>query len=169
MLRPVAVLCSILAVWFLATPVSAVLMVAHDRLTGSNAVYSDNGEYVLRIQGFNPGGTGCFSGANYLKFARTDGGNLPSNYLAYWISKLDGSVHNQYNVGAGDHMNQTGCLGASLLMQGDGNLVYYADYEETDAIWYTSTEGNSGAYLNVQNDGNLVVYSANDTALWSVW
>jgi YD repeat-containing protein len=53
---------------------------------------------------------------------------------------------------------------ASLVMQGDGNLVLYSNGQ---GVWHTNTWGHPGARLHVQNDGNLVVYDVNGIALWS--
>ena len=52
----------------------------------------------------------------------------------------------------------------SLVMQGDGNLVYYADGH---VQWATGTAGNPGASVVLQNDRNLVVYSGAGKPLWN--
>ncbi len=50
-----------------------------------------------------------------------------------------------------------------LIMQSDGNLVWY---EGSRVVWHTNTDGNPGARLVVQNDGNAVIYSSSNRALW---
>jgi hypothetical protein len=54
----------------------------------------------------------------------------------------------------------------ALVMQGDGNLVYYrtADWS---ARWNTGTQGQGGYVTVLQNDGNLVVYNSQWVALWN--
>lgn len=83
-----------------------------------------------------------------------------------------------------------------LIMQGDGNLVYYRTTDwvprwnsQTQSpgafapmqgdgnlvvytsagtpIWNSQTSGNPGAYLAAQDDGNLVIYG-NGRALWHI-
>lgn len=84
-----------------------------------------------------------------------------------------------------------------LIMQNDGNLVYYRLSGMTPrfnsqthgnpgawtqmqgdgnlvtytsggrALWYTGTSNSPGAYVAVQDDGNLVVYN-NGQALWNI-
>lgn len=84
-----------------------------------------------------------------------------------------------------------------LIMQGDGNLVYYrtsdwavrwASYTNGKggyvapmqgdgnfvaynsgwgALWNAATQNHPGAYLSAQNDGNLVIYW-NGQALWNI-
>jgi surface antigen len=49
-----------------------------------------------------------------------------------------------------------------LVMQGDGNLVFY---KGSSALWSSGTQGNAGAYAIMQPDGNLVVY-AGGSAKW---
>ncbi len=53
---------------------------------------------------------------------------------------------------------------ARLVMQGDGNLVRYANGR---APWSSNTAGHSGARLVMQGDGNLVVYNANNVAVFA--
>ena len=48
-----------------------------------------------------------------------------------------------------------------LVMQSDGNLVYYGR-----TVWSSGTAGNPGAYATIQDDGNVVVYSAAGVPLW---
>ncbi len=50
-----------------------------------------------------------------------------------------------------------------LVMQGDGNLVIFAN---GTPIWATGTNGRSGAWLGMQGDGNLVMYH-NGVAVWA--
>ena len=59
---------------------------------------------------------------------------------------------------------------AALIMQGDGNLVLYA--ESGAVLWASHTYGNPGAYAVLQGDGNFVVYKKDGGegkggALWS--
>jgi len=53
---------------------------------------------------------------------------------------------------------------ARLIMQGDGNLVYYEP--GWLAEFSSQTHGNPGSRLIMQGDGNLVVYSPGNVALW---
>jgi exopolysaccharide biosynthesis protein len=52
-----------------------------------------------------------------------------------------------------------------MVMQTDGNLVYYD--EEGKVHWSTRTNGNPGARAVMQADGNLVVYSRANKPLWA--
>lgn len=52
-----------------------------------------------------------------------------------------------------------------LVMQNDGNLVYYR--ANGTARWNSQTQNNPGAWAIMQGDGNLVVYSASNVALWN--
>ena len=55
--------------------------------------------------------------------------------------------------------------GNRLVMQGDGNLVLYD--AGNGVVFATGTAGNYGARLVMQDDGNLVLYSADySRALW---
>ena len=168
-----AALCSILAACLLATPLSATIMVAEDRRTWGDApLYSPSGEYRLTFEGYIPNSGPCVATPGYvwLKWSRTaDDGGVHPDYGIAWRTYNDGSIWTQYDIGLGYHMNQQGCRGQRLVMQGDGNLVLYSDSSETTPVWHTSSWGNSGGYLSLQDDGNLVVYSPNDTPLWSVW
>jgi hypothetical protein len=62
-----------------------------------------------------------------------------------------------------------GNSGASLIMQGDGNLVIYS--AKGKAIWSTNTwvsNGSlSGSYLELQDNGSLVLYSSSGSVVWS--
>lgn len=170
MLCRVAAVCLMFALCVLATPLSATLMVAEDRLIwGDPPLYSSNGEYMLSFEGGITSGPCLSTGTLWMKWSRFDGSGVHPDYQIPWTSRLDGSVWAQYHIGLGNHMNQQGCRGVRLVMQGDGNLVFYSDTAETIPIWHTSSWNSPGGYLNLQDDGNLVVYSANDTPLWSVW
>jgi hypothetical protein len=58
--------------------------------------------------------------------------------------------------------------GSQLVMQADGNLVFYVKgHPNVYACWSTRTNGKPGAFAVLQADGNFVVYSAAGTALWS--
>ncbi|MEF2977770.1 hypothetical protein [Subtercola sp. YIM 133946] len=60
---------------------------------------------------------------------------------------------------------------SDLVMQTDGNLVFYVDdfyYPGSKYVcWASNTEGHPGARAVYQADGNFVVYSAANRALWS--
>ncbi len=61
--------------------------------------------------------------------------------------------------------NTVGRGGSRLVMQGDGNLILYNGANA--AVFATGTAGNPGARLVMQDDGNLVLYSADyQRALW---
>lgn len=51
-----------------------------------------------------------------------------------------------------------------LVMQSDGNLVYYT--KAGKALWASGTSG-TGNYAILQGDGNFVVYSSSGTPLWN--
>ena len=57
---------------------------------------------------------------------------------------------------------KTGAGAGRLVMQADGNLVFYGA-----GVWSSGTQGNPGAYARMQDDANLVVYSAGGTPLWN--
>ena len=52
-----------------------------------------------------------------------------------------------------------------LTLQGDGNLVLYAN-ETGVALWATGTHGTAPGQALMQTDGNFVLYDATGTALW---
>lgn len=52
-----------------------------------------------------------------------------------------------------------------LVMQGDGNLVYYRS-SDMSPRWNSQTQ-SPGAWAPMQGDGNLVVYSSAGTPLWN--
>ncbi|VTU41125.1 D-mannose binding lectin [Variovorax sp. PBS-H4] len=52
-----------------------------------------------------------------------------------------------------------------LIMQDDGNLVYYRT-SDWSARWWTSTQTTGGHLAVMQGDGNFVVYDASWRALW---
>jgi hypothetical protein len=84
-----------------------------------------------------------------------------------------------------------------LIMQGDGNLVFYRArgenpylwdtatngtgatrlamqedgnlviYTPTHPVWASNTAGNPGAHFRVQDDGNLVIYARDGRAIWA--
>jgi nucleoid-associated protein YgaU len=45
----------------------------------------------------------------------------------------------------------------TLIMQGDGNLVLYA--ESNTPVWATRTQGSGAVRASLQDDGNLVLYT----------
>ncbi|MDR1032764.1 MAG: hypothetical protein LBL84_01985 [Candidatus Nomurabacteria bacterium] len=61
----------------------------------------------------------------------------------------------------------TSGTGASrLVMQSDGDLVLYDSSNK--ALWHSNTSGNPGAYLKLQPDGNLVIYNKDSVAIWHI-
>ncbi|MER5640307.1 glycoside hydrolase domain-containing protein [Kitasatospora sp. NPDC002227] len=71
----------------------------------------------------------------------------------------------------GQSLNSTN---ATLVMQGDGNLVLYPKTRSSapgGPLWASGTAGHPGAYAVMQPDGNLVVYRKGSgsprDALWS--
>jgi hypothetical protein len=64
---------------------------------------------------------------------------------------------------------------ATLVMQGDGNLVLYLVTPISSlgpALWSSGTAGNPGAYAYMQTDGNFVIYNRDGGpsvggAIWS--
>jgi hypothetical protein len=88
-------------------------------------------------------------------------------YIAYM--REDGNFVLEGPSGASDPLWASGTAGhpgASIEMQGDGNLVI-ADAGGV-AIWATGTEGHPGSWLTVTNDGHLVINSpTRSLALWS--
>lgn len=56
---------------------------------------------------------------------------------------------------------------ASLVMQGDGNLVLYAS--QGVPIWDSRTFGHPGAYAVMQADGNLVIYQTQGSIRVAIW
>lgn len=52
---------------------------------------------------------------------------------------------------------------ATLVMQGDGNLVLYG---QTGVLWATWTQGNPGAFANLDMSGNLIIYGPGLSVLW---
>ncbi len=63
---------------------------------------------------------------------------------------------NAFNSAPYDEVVVDGPSGASLVMQGDGNLVLYGP--DGVAVYSTGTAGTAAARLIVQDDGNLVLY-----------
>jgi len=51
-----------------------------------------------------------------------------------------------------------------LLLQGDGNLVIYNQYNQP--IWSTGTNGRPTAYLAMQPDGNLILRDIYSNPIW---
>src|SRR5215208_770949 len=57
---------------------------------------------------------------------------------------------------------------ASLIMQGDGNLVLYEPISGgSRALWASDTWGNPGCSAIMQGDGNVVVYAPDWNPLWA--
>lgn len=52
---------------------------------------------------------------------------------------------------------------SALVLQDDGNLVYYSSLRK---VWASNTAGSSADRLVMQPDGNLVLYSSDNTPLW---
>lgn len=60
---------------------------------------------------------------------------------------------------------QSSCDGRfGLVMQGDGNLVFYEN--GVTPLWHTGTNGTSAHVAIMQGDGNFVLYDANRTPLF---
>lgn len=57
---------------------------------------------------------------------------------------------------------------ASLIYQSDGNLVLYANINNS-VLWSSETQGNPNGSLCYQGDGNLVVYDSNRNAKWDTF
>jgi hypothetical protein len=75
------------------------------------------------------------------------------------VLSLTSTGERLWNAGTG------GRGGNRLLMQGDGNLVLYADDR---TVWNTGTPGHSGASLAMQDDSNLVLYGSDKVeVLWA--
>jgi hypothetical protein len=55
---------------------------------------------------------------------------------------------------------------ATLVMQGDGNLVLYRQ-DNGNALWASNTVGMGVTHAVMQGDGNFVAYDANNQAWWS--
>ena len=63
-----------------------------------------------------------------------------------------------------DRLNSAGSSSYYLIMQTDGNLVFYGP---SGAIWSSGTYSTSAQVAVMQTDGNFVVYDVNGTALWN--
>jgi hypothetical protein len=53
-----------------------------------------------------------------------------------------------------------------LILQGDGNLVLYADVAPHGALWATDTYDTDGDHAVMQADGNLVLFGTSGTRLF---
>ena len=121
---------------------------AGQTLSGSDCLYSSNGDYRLCM---HPSGS-------YL-----DAYNIPY-FTPYWLSSGDfgppGSL--------GSHVSQTSFPNdGNAHLQLDGNFIIFS--AEHDALWTTQTDGNSDAYVVVENDGNVVIYNSSDVPIWSIF
>ena len=56
-------------------------------------------------------------------------------------------------------------MGARLVMQNDGDLVFY-DTRNT-SVWRSNTKRDNGEYLLLGDDGNLAVYDSENQQVWS--
>jgi len=72
-------------------------------------------------------------------------------------------LHPGAKLGAGGHIRSTNGRYLAII-QGDGNLVVYAD---RDPIWASNTAGKGPSTLVNQTDNNLVVYDQNGHPTWS--
>ncbi|AKJ02084.1 D-alanyl-D-alanine carboxypeptidase-like protein [Archangium gephyra] len=80
------------------------------------------------------------------------------------VMQSDGNLV-YYQDGSARWQSGTGVANSWAIMQGDGNLVVYNP--SNVALWQSGTGGNSGAFLALQDDGNVVIYNATATrALW---
>lgn len=152
------VLTAVLSLFSLAAPVQGTILSNGDYIDYPDAVYSDNGSWVLASTAcvFNcPGGLGP---SVYLLMHNV-GGNY-NNWVSYYDSAMSGSC-------GGTHTSQAWpAWPARAIMQSDGNFVLYSEGTVEYAAWSTGTNGNSYAYLSVQDDGNLVVYNSSDVPIW---
>jgi hypothetical protein len=87
-------------------------------------------------------------------------------------SSGDLSLSQRYDLPEGGILNETiygayaqTAPGGRVVMQLDGNLVYYEF--SGDALWSSNTAGFPNATLRVQDDGNLVIYDVSGVALWA--
>lgn len=106
------------------------------------------------------------------------GGNYGSQYLVNGNPRFVFYMQGDCNVVIYDMSwavwatNTYGFQGwfCQLVMQTDGNLVLYVNYQNTVCCWaaikHTATYGNPGAYLVFQLDGNAVIRRTDGTAIW---
>lgn len=76
------------------------------------------------------------------------------------------ATNNVINQGEQLHTGQSRTAtngAATLIMQGDGNLVLYGQF---GPMWSTGTGGNPGSFAVYDWSGNLIVYSASSVVLW---
>ena len=59
--------------------------------------------------------------------------------------------------------NTSGHLPGYLIMQSDGNLVFYGP--DDSVIWQSQTSGYPNSHLNMATDGNLIIYQGS-TVVW---
>lgn len=133
---------------------NADILGSDEYMTCGEELESNNGTFAFRFR--NLGGNSQWQ---ILEFYGQD--------EIQWISILD----EEFDTGYGFHDNQWDNVedydNCFVIMQGDGNLVFYGDSSYNYPLWESSTHIYPGAYLNMQNDGNLVIYDANDQPVWS--
>jgi hypothetical protein len=84
------------------------------------------------------------------------------NYASYAYAKDTLQTGEQLQSGQSLASNN-GCF--KFVMQGDGNLVLYA--EGNVPIWNAGTTGKQGNVLIMQGDGNLVIYAPSSSPVWN--
>ena len=97
-----------------------------------------NGKYVLRL--YNNGNLALF-GTSLAKFEKKD-----SEKRIVWES-------------------DTIRRGNRLIMQNDGNLIFYGIQNE---VIFQSNTTSEGEYFTIENDGNLAVYNSKDKKIWEL-
>jgi len=82
------------------------------------------------------------------------------------LMQSDGNLVYYRNLDGSPRWNTATSDGSYSFMQQDGNFVLYT--AAGIPRFNTGTQGNSGAYLLAQPDGNLVVYKQTGISLWSI-
>ncbi len=117
-----------------------------DGYTGAKLVIQSDGNMVIIDSGNNPRWQ-----------SSTVFGNNPT-HLGYVNTNLGTGT-----LFAGQQL-QTADRRYKLIMQPDGNLVFYSPNRP---IWQSGTYGSPATHVSLQPDGNLVIYDDKDHALWS--
>lgn len=103
----------------------------------------------------------CTIGYLY-KYDRNRGSTATDSMDKYVSYKLNsGSL---WSTGTSNHP------GATLAMQGDGNLVIYEAGHSGDPsykLWASDTSGNPGAHDVMQSDGNYVILNKDGNPIWA--
>ena len=120
--------------------------------TVSDAIWSPSGALATNQQLVSPNGL-------YRAVMQADGNFViyDQSSKAIWATNTNGQQHAPY----------------SFDVQGDGNVVLYADgcnsNTQCHVTWASNTNGKGVGpyYLIMQNDGNLVVYDSTGAATWA--